>query len=192
MLESILEILQQNPNGLSEYQLLQILREQRLQPFASSDLQNPLSLFQTHFLLFNQLYRLRDKLHQQQQYSLEIHSLNIRLLPWVPGSQDLALSDPLRDYYLDSSQLESTDAARVEEMLATSRLRLLRQDEAVQALTVLGFTDLLTTPPARSIRSHYRQLAALHHPDRGGDIEQAQAINRAYALLKELGYLNNL
>jgi curved DNA-binding protein CbpA len=42
----------------------------------------------------------------------------------------------------------------------------------------------LTEPfDAASVRTQYRRLAMRHHPDRGGDAERLQAINRAFRIL---------
>ncbi|MGE0383468.1 MAG: J domain-containing protein [Gammaproteobacteria bacterium] len=44
--------------------------------------------------------------------------------------------------------------------------------------TVLGF-DADTTPTMEQVDAHYRRLAMMHHPDRGGSTSQFQRINHA-------------
>jgi hypothetical protein len=41
--------------------------------------------------------------------------------------------------------------------------------------------------PMEVVRAAYRALAALHHPDKGGDMGTMQQLNAAYALLRERG-----
>lgn len=189
MITVITKILEQHPEGITEYQLIQQLREHELDAFVQANLQEPLSLFQTHFLLFNLLYQLRDALYAQQLATLEIHALCIQLKPWLPGTQAVCLQDKLREYYLDISQLENTDREAVEKLLNFSQHRLTQQDAATEALTVLGFDTEQKNPDAQQIQIRYRQQVSLHHPDRGGCTQQIQALNGAYETLKKQGYL---
>lgn len=186
----ILSGLQQHPQGLTEYQLISWLREQQHQVFVQADLQEPLSLFQTHFFLFHHLYRLRDALHAEQVGTLDIHTLSIRLHPWAAGTAGLCQQDPLRAYYLDLAHLANTDRAAVEALLNQSHARLHQQDTVRDALDTLGFNDPHEPPNAGQIRRQYRRQVSRHHPDRGGSTQQLQALNHAYDTLKQQGYLS--
>lgn len=190
MLDFIFDTLQQHTEGISEYQLIQALRQYGYEPFCHSNLQDPQSLFVTHFTLFHVLHRLKNQLLAQQQASLDIHSLCIRIVPWQPGTHELSHPDPLRDYYLNTEHLHNTDLQTIEALLHSGQMRLLRRDEALQALEQLGFPIDSSIPDAQEIRLRYRQLASKHHPDRGGDTEVTQALNQAFELLKQLGYLD--
>ncbi|MAT65969.1 MAG: molecular chaperone DnaJ [Gammaproteobacteria bacterium] len=174
-------ILQRHPQGLSEHELLQMLREADEDALGAARLDDSLNLFQTHFILFHALYRLRERLLAGGDETLWIHVLRIQLLP-LEEKADRALGghDPLRDYYLDWSNLEQTSAADVEAMLGRFWQRYLRQDQRVEALRVL---ELDAGADATAIRDQYRRLAMRHHPDRGGDTATLQAINEAAALL---------
>jgi len=44
---------------------------------------------------------------------------------------------------------------------------------------------LLPTAPPEVIKASYKALALIHHPDRGGDLEQMKTINQAYDLLEK-------
>lgn len=191
VIKTLHQILEQQPAGLSEFELIQVLRKQEIEFFVNSNLQDPLSLFQTHFLLFHLLYQLRDQLLERQQAILEIHTLSIRLLPWRAGTEAVCAQDRLREYYLDISQLESTDRQAVEELLNFSQLRLTQQDMAQDALTALGFNLAEKTPNAREIQVRYRQQVSRHHPDRGGCTEHVKTLNNAYETLKKHGYVTN-
>src|SRR6056297_3998383 len=97
--EPIVEILERFPKGLSEHELLRALTDEGFLGFNPELLSEDLALFQTHFFLFHVLYRLRDLLHEQQRYELEIFCLEIRLKPYrnaAAQGQGLAQIDPLR------------------------------------------------------------------------------------------------
>jgi len=183
--ERLLACLRAQAVGLTEYELIRQLRADGVEPFAGSRLREPLSLFQTHFLLFHCLYRLRDRLAEQDEW-LRIHCLDIGLEPLATapvGNRCPAASDPLRAYYLDLRRLETMDAAAVEALLAEFRTRMRRNAEAggrEQALAELGLADPVN---AAVIDRRYRQLAQRHHPDRGGDTATLQRLNAARRVL---------
>jgi DnaJ-domain-containing protein 1 len=169
------------PAGLSEHTLLQSLRtapDSLLPGLAPED---TLGLFQSHFLLFHALYRLRERLLREQSGVLQISPLCIRIAPYREGEAGLCQGDPLRDYYLDLSQLVQTGEEEVEAMLKGFWGRMGAADERLQALAVLGLeepVDLAT------IKSRYRRLVMHHHPDRGGEAQRMQALNEAYTVLQ--------
>lgn len=177
----LLEILRLHPEGLSEYTLLQRLREDSRVDFADRRPDDTLDLFRTHFLLFHHLYRLRDRLRDEGGGDLEIHTLNIRWLGTDTSSaQALARPDPLRDYYLDLANLEGTTRAELDDLLGRFWARLSRFDRRGEALAVL---ELPAGADLAAIRRQYRRLAMRHHPDRGGDRTRLQAIHAAMAIL---------
>lgn len=168
-----------HPQGLSEYELLNILREQL--PAFQTDRLVPLSLFRQHFLLFHSLYRLQQELLQQQRGQLEISPLQIILRPYQPGTDtQLATPDLLRRYYLDLAHLAETGAREVEALLNAFWTGINRADRREDALQVLGLCD--PVDDAR-IRRRYRELVMRHHPDRGGDTARLQLLNAAVATL---------
>ncbi|WP_018949748.1 DNA-J related domain-containing protein [Thioalkalivibrio sp. ALMg11] len=178
LLERVLECLRTQPDGLTEHALITQLRDAGVEPFAGARLQESLSLFQTHFLLFHCLYRLRDRLAERGE-RLRIHCLDIGIEPVRDGGavEGLpAMHDPLRAYYLDLAQLETMDAAAVEVLLGEFWSRLGRDQQREQALEVLELADPVD---ADTIRRQYRRMAQCHHPDRGGDTAKLQRINAA-------------
>lgn len=175
------EILALHPEGLSEYELLQRLRGDARSGFAPGRSEYPEDLFRTHFLLFHLLYRLRDELRREQAGDLEIHTLKIRRHARADNApQALGRPDPLAVYYLDLGNLKATTRADVERMLGRFWARFARYDRRGEALAVL---ELPEDADADSILRQYRRLAMRHHPDRGGDAAQLQAINAAMAIL---------
>lgn len=107
----ILCLLREHPEGLSEYQLIQLLKARHSTHIPHRELADKLVLFRTHFLLFNALYHLRDHLWTEREAHLEISPLNLCLRPYVAGTQALGQGDPLRDYYLDLRHLGETSEA---------------------------------------------------------------------------------
>jgi hypothetical protein len=177
---AITEVLENNPEGLTEYYLIRRLHDEgyfgELDPPPAS----PHALFCVHFQLFHVLYRLRDHLWQTQKAYLEIDTFKIRLLPYQPGNRALRTPDALRDYYLDLSNLKTTTEQDVHELIASFWTRLQRRDQRAAALAELG----LSAPVGDEIiKKTYRRLVMKHHPDRGGDKERLQAVNRAVDVL---------
>ncbi|SDS51351.1 DNA-J related domain-containing protein [Pseudomonas oryzae] len=178
--EQLLALLRQAPAGLGEHQLIRQLRDGHCTHIPNLPLSDKLVLFRTHFLLFNALYRLRDRLWQEGSAHLEIAPLLIRLGPWREGEQALTGHDPLRDYYLDETRLRDTSEADVAQLLQSFWTRMHGGEERAAALELFGL-DAHADYPA--IRLRYRQLVSQHHPDRGGSTTRLQSINKAMEIL---------
>ncbi|TVP87619.1 MAG: molecular chaperone DnaJ [Pseudomonadaceae bacterium] len=177
-------LLQAHPQGIDEYALIkQLAADFPDSPFAvPGALREPLALFQLHFLLFHQLYRLADQVAEHGQ-QLDIHALSIRLGPRLSGQEGLLREDPLRTYYLDWAQWMETNAADVERLLGDffgGRSSVPAAEHAA-ALALFELAEPLTAP---DIKRRYRQLLSQHHPDRGGSTATAQAINDAFLILQ--------
>lgn len=176
-LKSVLE----DGHARTEYELIKFLQEDdRLSPLLMTAAGDSLALYRAHFMLFHVLYRLADKLAESQQALLEISALKIRLCDYRPGSQHLATTDAVREYYLDWQNYDQTDAKAVDELIASFWLGLHRMDNRQDALDVLGLSDPVDDA---TIRRTYQRLVMAHHPDRGGDDEKLQTINAAVGLL---------
>jgi DnaJ-domain-containing protein 1 len=181
--EQLLALLQAADAGLSEYQLIQQLKQQQSAHLDNLADDEQLALFQLHFLIFNALYRLRERLWQAQSAHLTIGPLCCQLLPYQAGSCALAEHDPLRDYYLDLQHLQDTDAKAVEQQLASFWRRLHSGDAQRAALELFELSSPPTLDLAR-IKHRYRQLVSQHHPDRGGSTSRLQSINHAFEILQ--------
>ena len=171
--------LENQPGGISEYDLMQQLKEQGYFEFLSSPAM-PHELFRAHFILFHTLYLLRDSFLEQNSYNLEINTFAIRLLSYQHGEQHIQHADPLRSYYLDLNNLEETSEDDVYDMLASFWSQLNKIDNRESALAELGLQDPVDD---KMIKQAYRRLAMEHHPDRGGDNEKLQKINDSIRLL---------
>jgi len=186
-------ILKQHPGGLSEYALLNQLAEQS-SFFAKSGTRSSsqdLSLFQRHFLLFHCLYLLEQQYRAKQSGILVISALEIRLHPYREENEtnqaDAALitPDPVRDYYLDITQLQATSEHDLDEMLGRFWLALARHETRDETLALLGLSDPVDDV---TIRKKYRELVMQHHPDRGGDTDTIQQLNAAISTLLPKSY----
>jgi hypothetical protein len=174
-------VLRVHPTGLSEFELIKALEAHGEPGFEAGCLRDNLSLFQTHFLLFNALYRLNDALWAKGEARLEINALRIQLIPLREGDDSqLAEHDPLRDYYLDLDNLKKADAQSVDELLHGFWERFVSNDDRREALDTLELQDPVDWD---TIKAQHRRLVMQHHPDRGGDDERLQQINAAMEIL---------
>ena len=171
--------LENNPDGIGEYDLMQNLKGQGYFDFLSSPAL-PHELFRAHFLLFHALYKLRDLFLANKSYLLDIHTLKIQLSEYVEGANSIQKEDKLRAYYLDFSHLEDTSEDEIYDMLASFWNNFNRFENRDAALAELGLQDPVDD---KTIKQEYRRLAMQHHPDRGGDTEKLQKINEAVSLL---------
>ncbi len=176
---SVYNILQQYPAGISEFELLAALEaQQQVAAVYATDL----SMFQCHFVLFHTLYRLRDELRQAGTHDVEIHCLKIGLVPMrTSDSMAITRHDPLRDYYLDLTNLKLTTEVDVQNLLERFWQRFTAADSPLQALAVLGLSEPVSYD---EVKAQYRRLVMQHHPDRGGDKDLLQQINHAMRQLK--------
>lgn len=184
--ETLLQVLRDHPLGISEYELIQTLTRNGQPGFDKHCLRDNLSLFQTHFLLFHSLYRLRDTLAAgDSDEHLDITPLCIRLVPRRQiGGTAIDHHDPLQAYYSDLSQLQTTREADVTALLGQFWQRFCGADDRRQALAVLGLQDPVDWA---TIKTRHRRLVMQHHPDRGGDAAHLQDINAAMDTLSRAG-----
>jgi len=180
----LLEVLKSQPMGISEYDLMQWLKEAGHEQFKNIMFSNRLSLFQSHFILFHSLYRLKVKLWEEKSAGLDINTLKIILLP-VSEFADTAIDhqDPLMDYYLDINNLKNTTDKDVADLLEKFWRTLNDVERRSVALIELELEEPVSYG---EIKQQHRRLVMKHHPDRGGDKEKLQTINAAMDLLKNL------
>ena len=178
----LLDYLGTQPGGVSEYDLIQHLREQKLFSLDPDELlsSDSLTMFQIHFIVFHVLYCLRDRVREDRMADMDLNPVCIRLLPYKNSGAAIAEHDPLYSYYMDLGNLESTDTADVEEMLQRFWLRMGNSERRTEALKELELCDPVSND---AIRRQYRRLAMKHHPDRGGKSEKLQRINAAMSVL---------
>ncbi len=183
--EQLYALLREAPAGISEYALIQQLKTNHCAYIPQLPLTNKLVLFRTHFLLFNALYQLRDRLLEAREQHLQINTLCIQLLPYSSGTAELCEQDPLRSYYLDMSQLGDTSERDVERLLQSFWTRMQGGEEKQAALQLFELSEQPSSGLNLStIKQRYRQLVSIHHPDRGGSTSRLQSINTAMEILQ--------
>ena len=170
--------------------------------FDEDALRDPLMLFQTHFLVFHALYKLQIKWRESGEGRLDIHTTKILLRGDIqpqnipPQNKDatqaqthLAGLDPLASYYLNLDNLKGTSEADVAALLddfwrqmAGQKLGVPNTKDRDKACDVLKLDkqDILTL---NSLKAHYRKALLKVHPDRGGNVEEAQQVIQAYRVL---------
>ena len=165
--------LENNPEGIGEYDLMTNLKSQGYFDFLSQPAL-PHELFQTHFFLFHALYLLSNQLLEQKAFLLEIHTLKIQLLPYQGGENALQVDAKLKSYYLDFNNLENTTEDDVYDMLASFWNKYNKFENRDEALAELGLKDPVDN---KEIKETYRRLIMKYHPDRGGNTEKLQKLN---------------
>jgi DnaJ-domain-containing protein 1 len=184
LLTALEDILRVHPHGVREIELINQLDEHYHDIFPKKNLADPLILFQTHFVIYNALYTLRDILWSEESGHLELGPVVIRLHPYSSTQQQQTLekADHVRDYYLDFSNMDKTNRDSVDRLIRNFWEQMGVHIAQPQAFSVLG----LSYPSSwKEIKTRYRQLAMNHHPDRGGDKVVLQEINEAYETLKK-------
>lgn len=176
-------LLLQSPDGYSEYQLIQQLKARRCTHIPQQDLDDRLVLFRTHFLVFNALYQLRNRLLLSAEKHLQISPLRIRLTYLQHSEPGLCEHDGLASYYLDMDNLRRTTEQDVARLLESFWSRMQGGDEKRAALELFELDKTGTPLDIVSIKRRYRQLVSLHHPDRGGNTSRLQSINKAMEIL---------
>ncbi|MDU0355258.1 DNA-J related domain-containing protein [Paraglaciecola aquimarina] len=187
-LQDILQnILLNCPVGLSEYDLLKLLQSAPYSVFTTQNLQQPLILFQTHFIIFNALYQVRDLWIAEQVGILHISCMSIRVEPWQPGKAGLQIQDKLREYYLNWQHLAETDQQAVKKLLdsfwqgMTSPVN--RGDLTMPKEQALRVLELAEVGSGKELKKQYRKMLHKHHPDKGGCNKQTRLLHQAYESL---------
>jgi hypothetical protein len=207
--QQLYEILQSQlaifEKGISEYALLTLLKEPPDAIFSGLALHDSLVLFQTHFILFHTLYKLKNEWHASGIGDLDIVTTNIKLNPLVNKRKNsIDDPDPLAQYYLQWHNLTSADQTEVDDLLASfwvkmSACKIIPQFHANDIQAAIDTLELdfninsvinsANTPYAARklsivhIKAQYRKLQHICHPDKGGSVEKAQLVSQAYEML---------
>jgi len=188
LLDTIQLVLEAHPQGLNEHALIKALGETGVIEVTPATFSDTMTLFRTHFLVYNALYELKDQLIKKAHWILDISAVNIQLHPYEFGHDLLEEKDTMRDYYLDLTVLQETTEEELDDMLRNFWKKVdIEEDKHItrglsqHALQCLELCEPITFA---EIKKRYRKLAMQHHPDRGGDPSKIQEINEAMAILK--------
>lgn len=177
------EILQVNEAGFSEYELINLIKEDIFSETSRTLFQDRQQLFTVHFLIFHALYQLREQLWVQRSGHVEISPLNICIKPWSESDmKGMGTIDKLGEYYLNLSNLESTSAQDLDDLLDKFWQYYLRPEKKLSAMEILEIEEPFDK---QQLKHQYKKMVMLHHPDRGGDKSRLQAINQAFEILKQ-------
>ncbi|WP_328185644.1 DNA-J related domain-containing protein [Marinobacter sp. OP 3.4] len=178
--------LRQARGGLSELELIRQLQSPPWELIGPVDYANPAALYPVHFLLFHVLYRLRDELaNNGETVAISPLSISLTQTDVVAGTGLPDQADPLRAFYLDLDQYEMSEddiLRMVDDFWAGRSHGAPGRDDAAGAAKVLGFETLPTDFAA--VKQRFRRAVMQAHPDRGGDTEQVQQLNEAFAILR--------
>lgn len=202
--------------GVSEYELIEILKKAPYHFFDDASLREPLMLFKTHFIVFHALYQLKRSWIEQGEGVLDIHTLNIKLNQESAHSdknsahsdknsthsdndkesQDkvgaIIEADALAEYYLDWGNFEKADRKSVDALLNAFWHRMASGNaHTFEQEDIADAHALLGLPQDEHVslsvlKRVYKKALQLVHPDKGGTQQEAQDVIHAYQLL--LGY----
>ncbi|WP_340679855.1 DNA-J related domain-containing protein [Paraglaciecola sp.] len=188
----VLDILTEHPQGISEYQLIVRLQNPPYNLFDKMAMSDTLSLFQCHFVLFHSLYQIRARSLVAQQFDVKIETTNIKILPYVRVKAGLCNDDKLQNYYLDWQNFSGTTEQDVESLLSqfwqsmAGGGKQLTLDEVTLNKITEAYKkfDLPFDSAFNLVKSTYLRLQHQHHPDKGGNKEQSQQLERQFQVLK--------
>ncbi len=186
LLAHLRQALSARPGGLSEFELMQVLHDNPDCPFTRPDMLDNWSLFRAHFWLFHHLYLLALEWRRKGTH-LEIVSTRIiwyaRSVGDAVSEQGNAVSDhdPMQAYYLDLDNLWNETPESLRETLNDFWRKMLQTGQPGATAEDWEVLDVEQGSSRQEIRRQYRRQCQRHHPDRGGDVTQFQAIQAAYA-----------
>ena len=202
--------------GVSEYELIEILKKAPYHFFDDASLREPLMLFKTHFIVFHALYQLKRRWIEQGEGVLDIHTLNIKLNQENAHSDNnsahddynsahsdndkksqekagaITEADTLAEYYLDWGNFEKADRKSVDALLNAFWHRMASGNaHTFEQEDIADAHALLGLPQDEHVslsvlKRVYKKALQLVHPDKGGMQQEAQDVIHAYQLL--LGY----
>lgn len=198
LIEPVRCVLDAASQSLSEYELIQTLQLQGW--LESIEMGDTLSLYATHFLVYNALYQLKPYYQSQVNTSLFISALAIEVVttPEVKtenlvnteaaqvvadrkNNTDQSDLEGLAAFYLNWDNLDDATQESVDVLLNSFWLTYVEDDDYSHALTVL---QLSIDDDYPAIKQQYRRLAMEHHPDRGGDEEVFQRVQQAFSVIQ--------
>ena len=182
LIAPILKVLKSAPQGIQEYDLIVQLESDGVD-FSSEELSSQVILFRKHFIVMNALYHLQSQLLAEDMI-VNIDPLNIKIQSMPDGNDSSAVSSEadykVREYYLNWDNYQGTSQQDVDDLLNGFWKQYFAIDKKAEALKVLGIQSEVNL---EIVKIAYRKLAALHHPDKGGDPKRFVEIREAYEIL---------
>tara|TARA_Y100000782_G_scaffold114455_1_gene150660 strand:+ start:5608 stop:6192 length:585 start_codon:yes stop_codon:yes gene_type:complete len=145
-------------------------------------------LFKRNFLVMNALYQLQLQL--VPDYHLRIASLHIELVN-TPSHTALLQAEPLRDYYLDWHNYDTSNdeiAALLDNFWQhfgqQTSVNTTKKLTPLQHQEIRERWNLNTKYSLKDVQKRWRQLALKHHPDKQGSAVVFKQIQGEYEQLK--------
>lgn len=145
-------------------------------------------LFKRNFLVMNALYQLQLQL--VPDYHLRIASLHIELVN-TPSHTALLQAEPLRDYYLDWHNYDTSNdeiAALLDNFWQhfgqQTSVNTTKKLTPLQHQEIRERWNLNTEYSLKDVQKRWRQLALKHHPDKQGSAVVFKQIQGEYEQLK--------
>lgn len=179
--------------SLSEFELIKQLQQAPYSLFNDNVFKDDLSLFQTHFVVHNALYRLRDQGLAKGLFDIDTLTTQFRIIQLnSTDSTELTVQSrpeviKLREYYLDWDNFAKTDKDDVSDLLSRFWQCYANFDvkhNQHQLDTALEAMNFKVLPSRKELKLRYKQLSTLHHPDKGGDAEQFSLLQHHYQSIK--------
>ncbi|MEC4091313.1 DNA-J related domain-containing protein [Pseudoalteromonas rubra] len=147
-------------------------------------------LFKRNFLLMNALYQLQHE-GAEQGYHLQVEAMDIRLTE-QPAKSALQTQDPLRDYYLDWRNYDTSkdDVITLLDQFWQRYLKL-PQLAPQQHAELIKKWQLPTPYCRRQLSKRWRTLAFAAHPDQQGNNSEFQQLQHEYEQLKHYAKVEN-
>jgi hypothetical protein len=180
---AIASILREHPDGLSEYELIRALSNEPHSLLNAQTFVNNHTLFQTHFILFNALYRLQRFYQINKIAHLNIVATQIRLAPWSANLISADTDNKLYEYYADWTHYENTTVDEVDDLIDSfwktmgekTSLFNYSAEEVEKAWLIFELDKNIANK--KTLKRRYHQLMHNCHPDKGGDTSYTQALS---------------
>ena len=184
--------------GISEYELICILKSPPYSVLDEDALRDSLMMFQTHFVLFHCLYQLRNRWREQKIGELVIGLTTITLNPILESSINIETEDSLANYYLDWSNLGCSNKNDIEALLdsfwqkmAGAELNANMSLSELKRVCIVMEIESLEDITLLELKQQYRKLQHKNHPDKGGSIIASQSVLQAYSQLRKYISVNS-
>ncbi len=184
--------------GISEYELICILKSPPYSVLDEDALRDSLMMFQTHFVLFHCLYQLRNRWREQKIGELAIGLTTITLNPILESFTNIETEDSLANYYLDWSNLGCSNKNDIEALLdsfwqkmAGAELNANMSLSELKRVCIVMEIESLEDITLLEHKQQYRKLQHKNYPDKVGSIKVSQSVLQAYSQLRKYISVNS-
>lgn len=188
-LDEILNSDEGTSTKISEFELLQKLKQPPWEIFPKENYHDNLALFQYHFVLFHCLYRLQANWLDSGIGYLKISALQIQKLPLNEANLEDEAELKIRDYYLDWQHFDNTSEQDVENLLDSfwdkfGSIKSWQAPSTQEVDDAFFHFSLRSNSDWKAVKKTYLKAQSTHHPDKGGDVEQAKRNSHYFDVLK--------